>query len=63
MTIMAVCVEDRILSVSEVKELANLPTLPIMRATLLHTLSSQQQRLSQHLTAHQVSFIVKNLYR
>ncbi|KAF2359489.1 hypothetical protein FHG87_009761, partial [Trinorchestia longiramus] len=54
MTTLAVVVEDRVLSVSELRKAAELPSLPLMRGTLLHSLTMQQQQLTRQLSAHQV---------
>ncbi|XP_018027083.1 39S ribosomal protein L10, mitochondrial [Hyalella azteca] len=53
LTILGVVVEDRILSVADLKRAAELPSLPLMHATLLQTLTSQQQTLTRQLNAQQ----------
>jgi len=54
LTIMAVFLEDRILSVADLKRVSELPDLDLMRATLCQTLGGQAQLLSRNIMHHQV---------
>ena len=55
LTILGASMEGRILSVADLKTVASLPSIDLMRATLCQTLGGHAQQLSSHLTHHQVS--------
>lgn len=53
LTLMCAVVDGRIMSLQQLRDAVTLPPLPLMRATLLQTLGTQAQCLSQNLTHHQ----------
>lgn len=61
MTVLGCLMEGRLLSVSQMREVAALPALPVLYSTLLGTLGAQQQRLRQHLQHHQVCGICNDM--
>ena len=60
-TILAAVVEDRILSVADLKAAAELPSLDLMRATLVQSLGAHSQNLTRNLAYHQVRVRYKAL--
>ncbi|KAK3871795.1 hypothetical protein Pcinc_022658 [Petrolisthes cinctipes] len=54
MVLLGAVVDNRLMSLADLKQYAALPSLGVMQAQLVHTLGSTAQRISQNLVAHQM---------